>query len=141
MNKRKVVLVGIITAALCFAGFVYALTTLSWTQTLKVPTGSFKAYYGATEIIAGSDQTGIWTWNGTTHSFNTTIVINNTGPSDINVAVTPLDLDPIWTPIGFGTQASIMFNTSREVKLSIYNVTASSGVSVGLFTINMTIVP
>jgi hypothetical protein len=140
MNKTKLVLVGLIVAALCFAGFVYAFTTtLSWTQNLKVPLGSARVYYEATEITDGSNQTGIWTWDPIAHSFNTTITINNTGLSDINVDV-EYSIDPMWTPIGFGMQ-TLLYNSSRMVNLSIYNSTASTGDSVEPFTVTMTIVP
>lgn len=142
MNKTKLVLVGTIIAALCFAGFVYALTTLSWTQNnLQVPTGSFTAKYGTTVITQGSNQTDIWTWNGTASSFNTTITIQNDGTSTINVAVAHSGLDPLWTANGFGTQASISIGGTRQVNLSINKPSALSGEYVGSFTITMTIVP
>ncbi|MCJ7424705.1 hypothetical protein MUP01_10635 [Candidatus Bathyarchaeota archaeon] len=143
MNKTKLVLVGVIVAALCFAGFVYALTTLSWTQNPQVPTGSFVAYRsdGITEITQGSNQTSIWAWNGATFSFNTTIIIKNNGNSSINVAVDYSGLDAFWTPNGFGTQTSIAIGETRQVKLGISNTSAQSEDFVGLFTVSMTIVP
>jgi hypothetical protein len=141
MNKTKLVLIGAIVAALCFAGFVYALTTLSWTQNPQVPTGSFIAKYGTTPIEPSSNQTSIWTWNGATSSFNTTITIQNDGTSTINVAVTHSGLDPMWTPNGFGTQTSIAIGDTRLVNLSIIKPSALSGEYVGSFTITMTIVP
>jgi len=143
MNKRKVVLVGIIIAALCFTGFVYALyyTTVSWTQTLQVPAGSFTAYYGATEINQTIDQASIWTWYNATSSFNTTITIKNVGVSTINVAVAYLGLNPLWTPNGAGTQTSIAVGETRLVNLSINNTSAHALDFVGPFNVTMTIVP
>jgi hypothetical protein len=141
MNKTKLVLVGAIVAALCFASFVYALTTLSWTQNPQVPTGSFIAKYGTTVITQDSNQTDIWTWNGATSSFNTTITIQNDGTSTINVKLDYSGLNPLWTPNGFGTQASIPIGGTRLANLSIVKPSALSGEYVGQFTITMTIVP
>lgn len=141
MSKTKLVLVGTVIAALCFASFVYALTTLSWYQNPQVTTGSFTAKYGTTVITPGSDQTSIWTWDGTTSSFNTAITIQNDGASTINVKVESPDLNPLWTAHGFGTQASIPIGGTRLVNLSIDKPSALSGEFVGQFTITMTIVP
>ena len=141
MNKTKLVLVGLIVTALCFASCVYALTTLFWTQTLVVPAGSFIAKYGSTIITEGSDQTSIWTWNGTASSFNTTITIQNDGTSAIKVQVGYSGLNPLWTPDGFGTTASIPISGTRLVNLSIIKSGASGGEVVGAFTITVTIVP
>ena len=141
MNKRKVVLVGILVAALCFAGFVYALTTLSWTQNPQVPKGSYIVSNATAVIIQDSNQTGIWTWYGDTHSFNATIVIKNDGLSYINVAVArPIDLDVlwIWTPISTQTIAP---GDTKPVYLSINKPSASSEEFVGSFTITTAMVP
>ena len=141
MNKTKLVLVGLIVTALCFASFVYALTTLSWYQNPRVTTGSFIALYGTTPIIQGSDQTSIWTWSGTTTSFTTTITIENIGTSIINVKVESPDLSLLWTASGFGTQTSIGIGEKRLVPLSITKPSAISDEYVGQFIIIMTIVP
>ena len=133
-----VLLIGIILVSYS----VYGLTTLSWTQKLTVPLGNFIAYRsdGTTEITNGSNQTDIWTWNGATYSFNTTIIIKNNGTSTINVKV-EATLDPFWKSNGFGTQTLIVWNSSRTVNLSIYNINATSGQSVDPFNITMTMVP
>ena len=141
MNKTKLVLVGLIVTALCFASFVYALTALSWNQNPQVPTGSFIALYGTTPIIQGSDQTSIWTWSGTTTSFTTTITIENIGTSIINVKVEPSGLDPLWTAYGSGTTVPIAAGGTLLVPLAIRKPSALSGEPVGSFTITMTIVP
>ena len=142
MNKTKLVLVGTIVTALCFASFVYALTTtLSWIQNPQVPTGSFIALYGTTPIIQGSDQTSIWKWDGTTRSFTTTITIENIGTSIINVKVEPSGLEAMWIASGFGRQDAIAIGETRQVELGITNTEAQSGDFVGSFTITMTIVP
>jgi len=142
MNKTKLVLVGTIVTALCFASFVYALTTtLSWIQNPQVPTGSFIALYGTTPIIQGSDQTSIWKWDGTTRSFTTTITIENIGTSIINVKVEPSGLEAMWIASGFGTQTSIGIGEKRLVPLSITKPSAISDEYVGQFIIIMTIVP
>jgi hypothetical protein len=122
----------------------YALyTTLSWTQTLTVPPGSFIVYRsdGTTVINQSSDQTSIWAWYPATHSFNATVMIKNDGPAYIHVAVArPADLDLLWTwaPISTLTLAS---NQTLPVALSINKTLAFDNDLVGLFTINMTIVP
>jgi hypothetical protein len=142
MNKTKLVLVGTIIAALCFASFVYALTTLSWTQNPQVTTGSFTAYYETTPILQGSDQTSIWKWDGTTSSFTTTIKIKNDGQSNINVYVAcTLEPSSNWIASGFGRQDAIAIGETRQVELGITNTEAQSGDFVGSFTITMTIAP
>ena len=141
MNKTKLVLVGLIVTALCFASCVYALTTLSWYQNPRVTTGSFIAKYGSTVITQGSDQTSIWTWSGTTFSFTTTITIENIGTSTINVKVESPDLSPLWTASGFGTKGPIAVGGTLLVDLSITKPSAISDEYVGQFTIAMTIVP
>jgi len=142
MNKTKLVLVGTIIAALCFAGFVYGLTALSWTQNPQVTTGSFTAYYETTPILQGSDQTSIWKWDGTTSSFTTTIKIKNDGQSNINVYVAcTLEQSSNWIASGFGRQDAIAIGETRLVPLSITKPSTTSGEYVGQFTITMTIVP
>ena len=143
MNKTKLVLVGLIVTALCFASFVYALTTtLSWIQNPRVTTGSFIAKYDTTVITEGSDQTNIWTWNGATSSFNTIITVQNDGQSNINVYVAcTLEPSSNWIASGFGRQDAIAIGGTRLVPLSITKPSTTSGEYVGQFTITMTIVP
>ena len=141
MNKTKLVLVGLIVTALCFASFVYALTALSWNQNPQVPTGSFTAYYETTPILEGSNQTAIWKWDGLTYCFNTTITIKNDGVSTIKVKVEYSGLDPLWTAYGSGTTVPIAAGGILLVPLAIRKPSALSGEPVGSFTITMTIVP
>jgi hypothetical protein len=119
--------------------YVTAVTNLSWVQNPRVPSGTYQVYRsdGTTQITASSDQTSIWQWHPETTSFNTTIIIRNTGATTINATVVLSGLNSEWTPNGEGTYV-IPPTTNKPVALAIVNPDAVAEEYVGQFTVTVT---
>ena len=83
-TKTKIALVlSIFFLALAISG-VLALTTLSFHQNPIVPSGQTN-FSITPSIVAGSDQTSLWTWIPASNSFIASITLTNNN----NVAWTP----------------------------------------------------
>jgi hypothetical protein len=130
MNKKVFIVVALL-AILGGSAVVSALYTISWTQTLTIPSAAFTVYRGSTQIAVSSNQTSGWSWTGS--NFTMTITIYNTGTSTITPTITS---DTSWTlaPV---SMSSIVAGGNQQVLLTVTPPDLNAGTTSGPFAVTV----
>lgn len=139
MDKKLEVIV-VFFSLLVVVGAAIGATQLSFHQSLTVPTQQgIEAYLsdGTTLILEGSDQTGMWTWDGSNTRFSAVINVKNVGNVNCNVAITPTNLGSAWTFSTAGNLNNLAPQEMRAITLYATNPAATGGASTGDFTLTI----
>jgi hypothetical protein len=109
---------------------VFALTSYTFVQNNTVPSTEIILYErdGTTPLTNNADLSGLWTWNETQTKFELTVVVKNSGTTNINTTVSSSDVPSGWAFSYDGT-GSLLSGDTQTVTLTLSNVNAVEGQS------------